>query len=152
MGALALGVVESFSAGLTRALRESRGGVSGRTRTWITVHTVMLWVMIYGVHVLLFRAFGIEPALERLPFLIFLITLGLSVPVPAALGSYHTAVQLGLTVIFGVSNDTAAGYAIVSHAVTLGPPAVIGIVMLARQGVALATLTSWPTSLRTPGE
>jgi uncharacterized membrane protein YbhN (UPF0104 family) len=111
-----------------------------RLRLWIAIHTAILWAMISGVHLLLFRAFGIGGSFFNVPPLLFLITLGLSVPVPAALGSYHKAVQLGLTVMLGVPADTAAGYAIVSHAVTMVPPVLIGVILLAREGIALSSV------------
>ena len=69
--------------------------------------------------------------------------LGLSVPVPAGVGSYHKAVQLGLTGMLGVSNETATGYALVSHAVTLVPPALIGAFLLAREGLSLPQQSGW---------
>jgi uncharacterized membrane protein YbhN (UPF0104 family) len=108
--------------------------------------------MICGVHMLLLRAFEIDASAFSVPPLLFLITLGLSVPVPAGLGSYHTAVQLGLTAMLGVSKETAAGYAIVSHVVTLGPPTLIGLVVLMREGLALSTLASWPAATQSPDE
>jgi hypothetical protein len=114
--------------------------------------TVLLWVAICGVHVLLLRAFGISAAITSVPLLLFLITLGLSLPIPGGVGSYHTAVQLGLTTLFGVSSDAAAGYAIVSHAVTMLPPAVIGLAVLAREGVGLSTVLAWSSSRRAPAE
>ena len=151
-GRLGWGIIESFGSGVSGALRGARHDQTPvRTRTWIAVHTALLWAVICGVHALLFRAFDLQGSVLQLPLLIFLITLGLSVPVPAALGSYHAAVQLGLTVVFGVSNETAAGYAIVSHAVTLVPPAVIGVILLAREGLALSMLVPLTSSTRSPG-
>jgi len=147
------GVLESFGSGLSGALRggAARGVTATRLRAGVALHTAILWATICGVHVLLFRAFDIEASPLGVPLLLFFITLGLAVPVPAALGSYHTAVQFGLTALAGVPNETAAGYAIVSHAVTMGPPALIGLGLLAREGLALSTWTSWPAS-RSPDE
>jgi uncharacterized protein (TIRG00374 family) len=138
-------LAERFEAGLTGAVRAgaSRGQDASLLRRAIVGHTAVLWAIICGVHLLLFRAFGIDAPVAVVPLLLFLITLGLAVPVPAALGSYHAAVQLGLTALAGADADTAAGYAVVSHAVTLGPPALIGLTLIAREGVALSTWTSW---------
>lgn len=134
--------LEAFGTGLSGALRQApRGMTTTRLRMGLALHTVVLWAIICGVHVLLLQAFRIDGSLVRIPSLLFLVTLGLAVPVPASLGSYHKAVQVGLTGLFGASNETAAGYAIVSHAVTLGPPAVIGIVVLAREGLRLSAVT-----------
>jgi hypothetical protein len=54
--------------------------------------------------------------------------------------------------MLAVSNDTAAGYAIVSHAVTLGPPTIIGLGIVLREGIALSSVTAWPGAGRSPGE
>jgi uncharacterized protein (TIRG00374 family) len=135
-------ILESFGAGISGALKNLPPGEAPlRLRTWVTVHTIVLWLMICGVHLLLFQAFGIQASVFRIPPLIFLITLGLSVPVPAGVGTYHKAVQLGLTGMLGVSNETATGYALVSHAVTLVPPVLIGAVLLAREGLSLPAVT-----------
>lgn len=155
LGTAAWGMVAAFGEGLSGAVRGGAavpGVTPARLRVAVTLHTVALWTMIGGVHVLLLRAFGIDASVFSVPPLLFLITVGLAVPVPAALGSYHKAVQLGLTAMLGVSNETAAGYAVVSHAVTMGPPTIIGLIILVREGLTLSTLTSWPAASRAPGE
>lgn len=135
-------ILESFGSGISGALKDlPPSDTPVRLRTWVAVHTIILWLMICGVHLLLLQAFRIEASVFRVPPLLFLITLGLSVPVPAGVGSYHKAVQLGLTGMLGVSNETATGYALVSHVVTLGPPALIGAVLLAREGLSLPVVT-----------
>ena len=134
--------LESFGSGISGALKDLPPGETPvHLRTWVAVHTIILWLMICGVHFLLLQAFRIDASVFRIPPLLFLITLGLSVPVPAGVGSYHKAVQLGLTGMLGVSNETATGYALVSHAVTLGPPAVIGAWLLASEGLSLPAVT-----------
>jgi hypothetical protein len=155
LGRAAWGMVEAFAAGLSGAVRRgdaTRTLTPGRLRASVAAHSALLWVMICSVHVLLLRAFDIEASVFSVPPLLFLITLGLAVPVPGGLGSYHKAVQLGLTSMLAVSNDTAAGYAIVSHAVTLGPPTIIGLGIVLREGIALSGVTAWPGAGRSPGE
>jgi uncharacterized membrane protein YbhN (UPF0104 family) len=135
-------ILESFGSGISGALKDLPPHQTRiRLRRWVAMHTIFLWLMICGVHLLLFEAFGIAASVFRIPPLLFLITLGLSVPVPAGVGSYHKAVQLGLTAMLGVSSETATGYAIVSHAVTLLPPVLIGALLLAREGIPLPTVT-----------
>jgi hypothetical protein len=153
LGTAAWGMIEAFGSGLSGAVRSgSLGpGISPmRLRLGVAVHSAALWTVICAVHVLLLRAFAIEASLYIVPPLLFLITLGLAVPVPGAVGSYHKAVQVGLTAMLGVSGETAAGYAVVSHAVTLGPPTVIGLIVLAREGLSLASLSSWRAAGRSP--
>lgn len=147
-------VVRSFGDGFSGALRGPAGATAapGWLRTRVALDTVILWTCICGVHVLLFRAFRIQGPALIVPLLVFLITMGLSVPIPAAVGSYHAAVQFGLTGMLGVSTETATGYAIVSHAVTLVPSALIGTVLLAREGVGWTRIAAWSTRPRSPAE
>lgn len=154
-GTAAWGMVEAFGAGLSGAIRggsNARGVRPSRMRALVALHSAALWMVICGVHVLLLRAFAIEASAFIVPPLLFLITIGLMVPVPGSVGSYHKAVQLGLTAMLGVSSETAAGYALVSHAVTLGPPTVIGLIVLAREGLTLSALASWRDAARAPAE
>jgi uncharacterized membrane protein YbhN (UPF0104 family) len=155
LGSAAWGMIEAFLAGLSGAVRGGTGmpGVTpARLRAAVALHSAALWIVICGVHVLLLRAFAIEASVFTVPPLLFLITVGLSVPVPGAVGSYHKAVQLGLTAMLGVSSETAAGYAVVGHAVTLGPPTLIGLIVLAREGLTLASVASWRAAARSPDE
>jgi glycosyltransferase 2 family protein len=154
-GTAAWGMIEAFGAGLSGAVRggsRATGITPSRVRLAVTLHSAALWMVICGVHVLLLRAFAIDASVFVVPPLLFLITVGLMVPVPGSVGSYHKAVQLGLTAMLGVSNETAAGYAVVSHAVTLGPPTVIGLIVLAREGLTLSALASWRDAAQAPVE
>jgi uncharacterized membrane protein YbhN (UPF0104 family) len=155
LGMAAWGMVEAFGTGLQSAVRGSSTAqrmTPRHVRAAVVLHSAILWGLICGVHGLLLGAFGIEASVFSVPPLLFLIVAGLSVPVPAALGSYHKAVQFGLTTMLGVSNETAAGYAVVSHAVTLGPPTIIGLIVLAREGLTFSMLASWRAASRAPAE
>lgn len=154
LGEAAWGMVEAFGSGVSGAVRSggARGMSRGRVRAAVALHSAVLWGIICGVHVLLLRGFAIDASVFNVPPLLFLIVAGLSVPVPAALGSYHAAVRFGLTAMLGVSNETAAGYAVVSHAVTLGPPAIVGLIVFAHEGLTLSTLASWRAASREPVE
>ena len=81
------------------------------------------------------------PATSLIPLAVFplivIVVLGALVPTPAAIGSYHKAVQIGLATLLGVPNDVAVGYAIVSHAVAYLPSGSIGLFLLAREGVSM---------------
>lgn len=141
LGRAGWSVLESFGSGLSASLGRTPGRIGAwRLRGWLAADTVLLWIMILGVHFCLLRAFAIQTSPLKLAPLIFLVTLGIAVPTPAAIGSYEKAVQFALTALIGASTDTAAGYAIVAHAVTFVPSVAIGAVVLARQGLAWSTL------------
>ena len=129
-------LIVSFLKGIMSPLATDAPGLSRRRLAVLAVvHTLVLWAGICGVHVLLFRAFGLELSVGAVFPLISMVVVGLAVPLPAAVGSYHTAVLVGLTTLLNVPIDLAAGYAIVSHAVAFVPSTLIGLVLLAREGL-----------------
>lgn len=104
-------------------------------------HTLLLW----GVHTLeywvLFPAFGIEiPGYAVLPLMV-LIVVGVAVPTPAAVGSFHAAARIGLATLWDVPNEVAISYAIVSHAVAFVPVTLIGIALMAREGMSFGQVS-----------
>jgi uncharacterized membrane protein YbhN (UPF0104 family) len=140
-GRVVWNLLESFGSGLGGTWRRMPHGVtSAQLRAGLALHTLLMWVLIAGAHLLLLRAFDLRPSPLLVAPLIFLITIGISVPTPAAVGSYHKAVQFALTAAMGVPSETAAGYAILSHVVAFVPSVVIGAVLLAREGLALSTI------------
>ena len=89
---------------------------------WLVIN-----VQIYSV----LRAFHLD-----LPFSSsFVVTaaavLGLAVPTPGGLGSYHVAVQLALTDLYAVPRDTASGVALLAHAISFVPITLLGITLFA---------------------
>ena len=137
--------MRSFVTGIFGPLAADVPGLS-RRRLWmlVVIHTLVLWAGLCGVHLLLFRAFQLDlPAYAVLP-LISVVVVGLVVPLPAAVGSYHSAVLVGLTTLLAVPPDLAAGYAIVSHAVAFVPSTSIGLVLLAREGLTPSLAAARP--------
>ncbi|MFQ5745435.1 MAG: lysylphosphatidylglycerol synthase transmembrane domain-containing protein [Acidobacteriota bacterium] len=111
-----------------------------RLLTLIALHSVLLWGTIAASYYLLFRAFRLDvPYYAVLP-LIVVIVVGVMVPTPAAVGSFHKAAQIGLATLWRVPNDLAVSYAIISHAVAFLPVTIIGIVLLSREGLSLAAV------------
>ena len=140
-GARGWRLLSKFGLGLTGPLGAELTAMS-HERLWlgVTMHTGVLWAGICGVHLLLFRAFGLALPFYAVFPLISMVVVGLMVPVPAAAGSYHAAVQIGLTTLLGVTDELATGYALVSHAVAYLPSVLIGLILLAREGLSLATV------------
>lgn len=95
---------------------------AGSLAMWLVIN-----VQIYAV----LRAFHLD-----LPFSAsFVVTaaavLGLMFPTPGGLGSYHVAVQLALTDVYGVARDTASGVALLAHAISFVPITLIGLALFA---------------------
>jgi uncharacterized protein (TIRG00374 family) len=74
--------------------------------------------------------------------IVMYLVVGVAVPVPSGVGSYHFMYQLAATSMFHVNRDLAAAAAIVTHAVSFLPISVLGVVYLAQDGWTLARLRS----------
>jgi len=103
----------------------------------IVLHSLGIWFVVLISYYLMFNAFDI-----RLPFyatmpLVVLLVIGVMVPTPGAVGSFHAAAQIGLATLWGVPNDQAISYAIVTHAAVFVPITLIGILLLAREGMSV---------------
>ena len=64
-----------------------------------------------------------------------MLVVGVSVPTPGAVGGFHEAYRVGATAFYGASNDQAVAAAIVLHAVSFLPVALLGIVFMAQAGL-----------------
>jgi uncharacterized protein (TIRG00374 family) len=65
-----------------------------------------------------------------------LLALGIAVPTPGGVGSYHLACKLGLTVFFNVPEEQASAIALVSHALVFIPITILGLIFLWREGLS----------------
>ena len=95
----------------------------------VTAGSLVMWLVINVQIYAVIRAFHLD-----LPFSSsFVVTaaavLGLMFPTPGGLGSYHVAVQLALTDVYGVARDTASGVALLAHAISFVPITIIGITL-----------------------
>jgi uncharacterized protein (TIRG00374 family) len=67
-----------------------------------------------------------------------LLVVGVAVPTPGAVGGFHEAYRIGVTVFFGAGNDLAVGAAIVLHAMSFVPVTILGAVFMAQEGLSLS--------------
>ena len=67
---------------------------------------------------------------------------------PGYVGTFHLPLQSVLTAGYGVHPSEAAAYAIVAHAVLVLPIAVLGIILLAREGLSLSAVQQRAGRLR----
>jgi uncharacterized membrane protein YbhN (UPF0104 family) len=57
------------------------------------------------------------------------------VPTPGAVGGFHEATRIGLTMFFAAPNDAAVGAAIVLHAFSTLPSLFLGLAFAAQEGI-----------------
>ena len=69
--------------------------------------------------------------------LIALLTLGVAVPTPGAVGGFHEAFRVGATAFYGAPDDAAVGAAIVLHLFSIGPSLLLGLLFAAQEGLNL---------------
>lgn len=120
-------------------------GMSGLRSPWlvarIAASSLVLWGTILGTYVVLFRAFDLAlPWYASIPLLALLVV-GVMIPTPGGMGSFHKAAQIGLVGLWGVNNELAVAYAIVSHAAAFLTLGALGLVLLVREGLSPAALS-----------
>ncbi len=134
-------VVVSFLTGMS-GLR-SRAAVAR-----VFLSSMALWATVVATYVLLFHAARISVPWHGAIPLLTLLVVGAAVPTPAGVGAFHKVAQLGLVGLFGVQNDVAVAYAIISHAVAFLPLAAVGLVLIIRAGLVSEAFN---TTGRLPG-
>ena len=123
--------VETFSQGLAvmRQPRRMLVALALSLPLWLAIGTG-IWLTSQAFHITFpFRASFLVTAL---------LTVGVAVPTPGAVGGFHLAYQIAAQVFFGAPADRAVGAAIVLHAISFVPVTLLGIYFMAREGLTLA--------------
>ena len=99
-----------------------------------------MWGVSALTNYLMFRAMHLELSIGGAFLLLAALQGSFALPSsPGRLGVYHYVCVLVLTFL-GVARDPALSYAVLLYVVTNGPPALLGVALLWRQGHSLATL------------
>lgn len=72
--------------------------------------------------------------------LLGLLTLGVAVPTPGAVGGFHEAFRIGATMFYGAPDDAAVGAAILLHLFSIGPSLLLGLFFAAQEGLNLGSM------------
>ena len=125
---------------------------SGRNVAVVAASSFVLWLLIcVQIHATL-RAFDLVFPFPVAFFVLTWAILGLFIPTPGGVGGYHTAVAYSLVGFYGVSKNTAAAFALVSHALSFVPITLVGLVFLVAGGLSLKNLAdeTEPSSIPSP--
>jgi len=129
---------------LARMARSFSGGLAIARRPRQLVLAVLwsfgIWALGAAEVWLVTRAFGMALPFAGSYLLQALLVLGVTVPTPGGVGSYHEAYRFGMTTFFGASNDRAIAAAIVVHAISFVPVILLGLVFMAQDGLSLGRL------------
>jgi glycosyltransferase 2 family protein len=130
--------------GLSRLARTFSQGFAAareaRALAFALVWSFPVWLGIAGQAWLVARAFGIDMPFAGTFLLQSLLVIGVAMPTPGGIGGYHAMFRLGVTTFFGAPDDAAVGAAIVAHALSFVPVAVLGVVFMLQDGLSLTGL------------
>jgi uncharacterized protein (TIRG00374 family) len=123
----------AFSAGLAVA-RQPRALVPAMVWSFAiwTIGATEVWIVT--------RAFGMDLPFAGSFLIQVLLVIGVAVPTPGGVGSFHEAYRFGMTTFFGASNANAIAAAIVVHAISFVPVMLLGLVFMAQDGLSIGRL------------
>ena len=99
-----------------------------------------LWVSIAFQSWLVTRAFGILIPMTASFLVQGMLVIGVAVPTPGAVGSFHEAYRIAVTTFFHAPNNAAVSAALVLHAVSLATSLLPGVLVMAHDGMSVAGL------------
>lgn len=124
---------------LAHTFMEGLGVTRDPARLGVTLGlSVLLWLSIAGGVWFSTRAFHMTIPYTGSFLLLAFLTAGVAVPTPGSVGGFHEAFRIGVTAFYGVDNDRAVGAAIVLHAISFFPVALLGAWFMFRDGLDLA--------------
>jgi glycosyltransferase 2 family protein len=126
-------IASAFSAGFAVA-RSPRGMFLS------LVWSFPLWIAIAAEAWAVTVALGIDMSFTGSFLLQAMLVVGVAVPTPGGVGSYHEAYRLGVTTFFGAANDQAVAAAILVHAISYVPCVLAGVIFMAQDGLSVGRL------------
>jgi len=140
--ALRLGELAStFSSGFAVA-REPRGFLLA------LLWSFPLWIVIAAETWAVTRAIGIALPFTGTFLLQLFLVVGVAVPTPGGVGSYHAAYKFGVVSFFGAPEDQAVAAAILVHAIAFIPVLVLGLIFMAQDGLSFGRLKTLAGTVR----
>ncbi|MFI5181202.1 MAG: lysylphosphatidylglycerol synthase transmembrane domain-containing protein [Thermoanaerobaculia bacterium] len=117
---------------------------SPRDASIVAAQSALLWLVICFQLWCTLKAFDLT---FPFPVTFFVLTwgvMGLAIPTPGGVGGYHTAIAYCLTGFYAVPRNTAAAFALVSHAVSFVPITLLGLGFLLAGGFSFKSLSERP--------
>jgi glycosyltransferase 2 family protein len=99
-----------------------------------------LWVTIALQAWFVTRAFGIIIPVAASFLIQAALVVGVAIPTPGAVGSFHEAYRIAVTTFFHAPNDAAVSAALVLHAVSFFTSLIPGIIIMVHDGMSIAGL------------
>lgn len=128
-------LAETFSSGFAMARQPRELAIA-------MIWSFPLWMVYAAEAWFVTAAFGIAMPFTGTFLLQGLLVIGVAVPTPGGVGSFHEAYRVGVTTFFGASNEAAVAAAIVLHAISFLPVVVLGLVLMAQDGLSFGGLSA----------
>lgn len=125
------GFVETFAQGLA-VMRDPARLLAALAQSF------PLWLSIAAGIWLTSRAFHITFPFPASFLVATLLVVGVAVPTPGAIGGFHAAYQIAVVTFFNAPQDRAKSAAIVLHAISFVPVALVGMALMAREGLTFS--------------
>jgi uncharacterized protein (TIRG00374 family) len=133
LAGLLAAVAEKFARGLGAIRRPGRllAALAWSLPLWLCI-ALGIWSMA--------MAFGFAIPFTGSFLMIALLTLGVAVPTPGAVGGFHEAFRVGATMFYGAPDAAAVGAAIVLHLFSIGPALLLGLFFAAQEGLNMGSM------------
>jgi uncharacterized protein (TIRG00374 family) len=121
----------------------SRGFIAAKNPFTLLVGVLWsfpVWVVIAGETWAVTRAFDIDLPFPGSFLIQIFLVIGIAVPTPGGVGSYHEAYRWAVTTFFHAANDAAVAAAIVVHLVGFVPVILAGLVVMIQEGMSVHQL------------
>ena len=102
--------------------------------------SLVLWISIAAGIWAVSVAFGVGMPFTGSWLMLGPLVVGVAVPTPGGVGGFHEAYRVGATAFFGADNNTAVGAAIVLHAISMLPVALVALVFIVQDGVKIGSI------------
>lgn len=102
---------------------------------WIGWQSILVWLFTALAFHLTQVAFAIDLPFATTFLLLAFLAVGESIPTPGLVGGFHAFYVLALSEVYGVDKTTAVAASIAAHALTNLPVLLIGLVLMAREGL-----------------
>lgn len=120
--------------------------VKSEERLQLLGHTVLIWVLYLLMAYLPFVMLGMDDrfglGLVDTWSILMLGSIGVAIPSPGGIGSYHYITIQTLVHLYGVETESAATYAVLTHAAQLVLYVIVGAICLTAQGSGIRALRS----------
>ena len=126
-------LAHTFSSGFAMARQPRALGVA-------LLWSLPLWLVGAAQVWFATAAFGIDVPFVGTFLLMGLLVIGVAVPTPGSVGSFHEAYRIGVTAFFGASDEAAVAAGIVLHAIAFVPVVLVGVLFMAQDGLSISRL------------